>query len=523
MKHLFISMVLLLLLVGCKEPINNSKKASVHIPQKSEVGVLVMPKEIAPVTAPFPTIAFKRPDFPTDTIVVDLKTDGINTKIIQHAIDTQSAKGGGIVVISKGQWFTGRIALKDNINLHFLEGATLSFSGEIEDYLPVVFTRTEGVEVMSLGACIYANGVDNIAITGKGRLIGPAEGSIREKIVVSVNIDEVIDPKTPVKDRIIDGTTTPYVFPPMFISAINSTKVFIEDVSLENTAFWNIVPIYCDNVIIRGVSINSVNMPRGDGIDIESSKNVLIEYCNLSTGDDCFTMKAGRGIDGMRVNKSTENIVVRYCLAENGHGGITCGSETAGIIKNLYVHDCVFINSGVGIRFKTRRPRGGGGENLTYERIRMDLKNDALKWDMLGSTNWVGKLAERLPARAVNELTPHYKNIKIKDLIIENAKNFIKVRSIPESPLENVVIENIEVNCKNFMNIHDMNNAVFKNINITSEDSLLTFLDSKNIRLLNVNSTNATHLDIQGSMSDSIFVESSLNIKDTIFRKNEGK
>ena len=141
----------------------------------------------------------------------------------------------------------------------------------------------------------------------------------------------------------------------MFISPINCKNIYIEGISLRNTAFWNIVPIYCENIIIRGIDINSVGIPRGDGIDIESSKNVLIEYCNLSSGDDCFTMKAGRGLDGIKINKPTENVVVRYCLAKEGHGGITCGSETAGMIRNLYVHDCVFENTGVGIRFKTKK------------------------------------------------------------------------------------------------------------------------------------------------------------------------
>ena len=126
----------------------------------------------------------------------------------------------------------------------------------------------------------------------------------------------------------------------MFISPINCTNVYVEGVSLENTAFWNVVPIYCDHVIIRGINVNSVGVPRGDGIDIESTRNVLIEYSTLACGDDCFTMKAGRGLDGLRVNKPTENVVVRYCLAREGHGGITVGSETAAVIRNLYVHDC---------------------------------------------------------------------------------------------------------------------------------------------------------------------------------------
>lgn len=111
------------------------------------------------------------------------------------------------------------------------------------------------------------------------------------------------------------------------------------------------------------MTVDSHGHGRTDGIDIESTRNVLIEYCSLDCGDDCFTMKSGRGEDGIRVNKPSENIVIRYCLAKRGWGGIVCGSETAAMIRNLYVHDCVLSGTKSGLRFKNRRSRGGGGEN----------------------------------------------------------------------------------------------------------------------------------------------------------------
>ena len=493
-----------------------------QIPTSEEVGAKMLVEDILPVKAPFETIKFEKPIFKKDTLNLFLEEDHINTRTIQNSINEFSKSGGGTVIIPKGNWLTGRIILKDNINLHFEDSATLRFSGEIEDFLPVVFTRIEGIEVISLGACIYANGAKNIAITGKGKLVGPAEGSIRNKILTKDVIDNVIDLATPVEERIVDGNTTPWIFPPMFISPINCEKVYIEDISLENTAFWNIVPIYCNNVIIRGITVNSVGIPRGDGIDIESSKNVLIEYSTLSCGDDCFTMKAGRGLDGLRVNKSTENVVVRYCLAKEGHGGITCGSETAGMIRNLYVHDCVFENVGVGIRYKTRRPRGGGGENLNYERLRMNLRYTAIKWDMLGSKGSVGELAERLPAREINELTPRYRNISIKNTIIENSAHFLKIIGIPESPVTQLFIENVNVHSTNFLKVQDLANSTFKNIELNGNDSILEFTDARNILLENINfQTNAAdiQLKIDGNFSDSIQIKSSSKIKDSIYLK----
>lgn len=458
-----------------------------RIPTQDEVGAKMLTEEISPVKAPFKTIKFRKPTFPLQSVKLSLSQNSINTTNIQQAIDELSQKGGGKIIVPVGNWLTGRIQLKNNINLHFEDGATLSFSGEIADFLPAVFTRSEGVEVMSLGACIYANGAKNIAITGNGRLIGPANGSIRsEEFVAPGYIDNLFDPKSPVEERIADGILRPWILPPMFISPTNCDGVYIEGISLENTAFWNIVPVYCNNVIIRGVTVNSVGIPRGDGIDIESSKNVLIEYNTLSCGDDCFTMKAGRGEDGIRVNKATENVVVRYCLVKTGHGGITCGSETAGMIRNLYVHDCVFNDSGVGIRFKTYRPRGGGGENLIYERIRLSQLRVAFDWDMLGSAKYIGEFATRLPARAITELTPRYENIHAKNILVESTKSFFNAIGLPESPLRNVSIENVEVTCSKFFHARDMKNSILKNIRVTGNDSVKTLMDSKNIQFKNI-------------------------------------
>ena len=508
------------ILSGCiNQQSKNTNWRLSKIPTAEEVGAHAILEEIAPVKAPFPTINFEKPQFPADTTLLTLSKQSVNTKAIQQAIDELSAKGGGTVLVPAGEWFTGRIQLKDNINLHFADSAVLKFSGEIKDYLPAVFTRYAGVELMSLGACIYANNATNIAITGKGRLIGPGKSPVRDHHQGNELMNE-IDPATPVSKRIYDGLSEPYIFRPMFIAPINCSMVYIEGISLEKTAFWNIVPIYCNNIIIRGVTINSIGIPSGDGINMESSKNALIEYCTLSCGDDCFTMKAGRGEDGMRVNRPTENVVVRHCLTQAGHGGVTCGSETAGMIRNLYVHDCVFNNTIFTIRFKTRRPRGGGGENLFYERIRLNAIKEAFAWDMLGSRIYVGELADRLPVRPINRLTPRYENIHAKDIIVESARYFIKVQGIPESPLKNVTIENCDVKSSYLFYAHDLKNSSFRNINITSNDSIIALLDSKNILFQNIefnSNANTVFLDIQGSASDSIFVNSCLNIENIQF------
>lgn len=447
-----------------------------HVPTIDEVGATHMPATIAAVKAPFPMPVFKIPSFPTYTITIK------ESKDIQSAINTVHQHGGGTVIIPAGNWYSPRINLLSHVNLHLEENAVLNFSGEIADYQPVVFTRTEGVEVMSLGACIYANGQEHIALTGRGKIVGPPKDcAVRKQMMRQDVVENVISANRPVAERVYDGHDGGPIYMPFFVSTINCKQVFIEGIQLENTPFWNIVPIYCDNVIIRGVTVNSVGIPSGDGIDIESSRNVLIEYCTLSCGDDCFTMKAGRGEDGLRIGKPTENVVVRFSLARQGHGGITVGSETAAMIRNLYVHDVVFDDTGVGLRFKTRRPRGGGGEHLYYERIRMRLQQDAFRWDMLGARMYVGALADRLPALPVNKLTPVYRDIHAKDIVIDSARALLRIDGIPESPMSDFTLENVEAHCSQVIKSADAMNIRLEHGRIYSADSLLSFIDTRNV------------------------------------------
>lgn len=528
-------MILLsILFISCAEKATTKKQGTAialdSLLTKNQVGATVLPDTIAPIEAPFDMPQLKKPvfnDFELSITQTGARENHLSTKEIQQAIDKVHEQGGGRVVIPAGDWKSGRLILKSNVNLHLEADANLYFSGEIEDFLPTVFTRHAGVEVMSLGACIYAYKQNNIAITGKGTLYGPDKGSILDQQMTQNVIEKFVPLEKPVEERIYDGANGTPIFLPAFISPTLCTNVYIEGVTLERTAFWNIVPIYCDKVIIRGITVNSVGIPKGDGIDIVSSKNVLIEYSTLNSGDDCFTMKAGRGLDGIRVNKPTENVVIRYCLAQEGHGGMTIGSETAGMIRNIYMHDCVFDNTTVGIRFKTRRPRGGGGQNFYYERIRMNLKGTAFKWDMLGQEIYVGALASRLPVREVNRLTPKFEHVVLKDILVEKAETFVKIYGIPESPLEDVSFENIQVNQTNaFFTASDAHKLRFKNVSVQSKDSLMFLQEVSDVVFENVNFTlggEELHVQIKGDGVKNIRFENTVPIKPVNWDSNHFK
>ena len=204
----------------------------------------------APVNAPFRTISFSRPAFPERSITVSIPEEASSsdltaatTSAIQQAIDGISAQGGGTVIIPEGDWTTGRICLKSNVNLHLSKGCILNFSGRIKDYLPAVYTRDEGVNLYSLGACIYADGQTNIAVTGTGTIKGPSTDCEIYKRN-SETVYKIEDLTTgPEAERIFEGRDGEPVFLPKTISPIRSRKVFIEGVTLEDGLFWNIVPI----------------------------------------------------------------------------------------------------------------------------------------------------------------------------------------------------------------------------------------------------------------------------------------
>ena len=402
-----------------------------------------MPESIEPVAAPFPMPELSRPQFRADTTWVEMDSGGLSTESIQTAIDSMGRRGGGTVVIPAGVWTTGRITLKSNVELHLSDGAELRFSGYIKDYLPAVFTRDDGVEVYSLGACIYANGQENIALTGRGKIIGPTT----DCEIFTRNEGMMIDgvEKKPLAERVFDDKGGQGVFLPKTFAPINCKNVLIEGVTLERGLYWNIVPQYCENVIIRGVTVSSFGHGRTDGIDIDSSVNSLIEYTTLDCGDDCFTLKAGRGDDGVDRARPTENVVIRHCTVKRGVGGITIGSETAGMVRNVYATDVTMEAPKFPIYIKTRRPRGGGCDNIWLEKLHIkSYSGTAINFDMLGSRRWVGNLADRLPARPIGKLTPKFANLTFKDVTIDECKTLINAKGLPEQPIENLTLDNVK-------------------------------------------------------------------------------
>lgn len=395
-------------------------------------------------------INMKAPAFPDYTLSIaktGAKQGKLSTAAIQKAIDRVSAKGGGTVLVPAGEWLSGRLMLKSNVNLHIAEGATLEFTGNIADYLPLVDSRYEGADVKSLGAMVYANGAENIAVTGKGHLKAPSrECEITGKMDTGLSVTA----EKSIESGAARAATLDKIYMPTFIGPVGCKGILIEDVTLDGSIFWNIAPVYCENIIIRGVTVNSHGHPRTDGIDIDSSVNALIENTTLDCGDDCFTLKSGRGEEAVELGRPTQNIVIRNCRVKRGVGGITVGTETAGFIRNVYAENVVMEEPRMPLYFKTRRPRGGGAENVWIRNVKVVKANGpAIQMDMLGSPAWMGQLAERLPAQPVGKVTPRFSDIHVDDFEVGECRLLIQAKGLPEMPVENMTVTNVKSKNKN--------------------------------------------------------------------------
>jgi len=341
----------------------------------------------------------KKTSFPKRTFVItDFGAKANNEAepchdAINQAIITCNQAGGGTVVIPKGVFYTGPITLKSNVNLHFEDGAVLKFSTDQKLYFPAVLTRWEGVDCWNAHPLIYAYGETNIAITGKGtidgqganenwwRMCGAKRFGWEEGVVAQRNggrerLLMYAETSMPVYKRIMkpeDGMR------PQLINFHSCNTILIEDVSLRNSPFWVIHPLFCESMIVRGVDILS-HGPNNDGCDPESSKNVLIENCIFNTGDDCIAIKSGRNADGRKWNIPSENIIVRGCTMKDGHGGVVVGSEISGGYKNLFVENCKMDSKNLDrvIRIKSSTCRGGLIENIYVKDVTVGQCGEAV-------------------------------------------------------------------------------------------------------------------------------------------------
>jgi len=409
----------------------------------------------------------KAPQFPNrDFNITDYGAVGDGqtkcTEAFKKAISAAHKAGGGRVVVGTGSFLTGAIHLKSNVNLYVSEGAVIKFSVDPNKYLPVVYTRFEGVECMNYSPLIYAYEQENIAITGKGTLDGQA-GNENWWGWTKTHGDDIRlsreqgEKGVPVGERVFGAGKE---LRPNMIQPYKCKNILIEGVTFRNSPMWHIHPVLSTNIIVRNVKVIG-HGPNNDGCNPESCKDVLIEGCYFDTGDDCIAIKSGRNNDGRRVNVASENIVIRRCEMKDGHGGVVIGSEMTGGARNVFAENCTMDSPNLdrALRIKTNSVRGGTVENVYMRNVTIGQVAEAvLKINFFYGEGDTGKF------------TPTVRNINMENVTSKKSRYALSINGYERSPItdvrlkgctfDNVERENLLVGVKNL---------TLENVKINSE------------------------------------------------------
>lgn len=490
------------------------------------------------------TTSFKKDTFNIQKFGAVADGTTLNTKAINAAIDTCSVKGGGVVLIPNGFWLTGPIVLKSNVNLHVSKNALLQFTSDFNQY-PLVQGNWEGLPAYRNQSPISANNAENIAITGKGIIDGNGdfwravkkdkltETQWKNKMVSGGILSEdkktwypseksVLGSKAKNPGVIADGVTLKDVeaykdfLRPNLVVLTHCNKVLLEGVTFQNSPAWNLHPLMCEDLIVSNVyAKNPWYAQNGDGIDVESCKNFIIENSTFDVGDDGICIKSGRDEEGRKKGMPTANGIIRNNVVYHAHGGFVIGSEMSGGANNLFVYKCTFIGTDIGLRFKTARGRGGMVEKIYCDNINMkDIVGEAILFDMYymakdpvplsGEKRELPKV-EILP---VTEATPQFQNFYISNIVCSGAEKAIFVRGIPEMPIKNIFINNAIIQSNKGIDIQEASHIQLKNVAVLSRETnpVAYVLNSNAVQIQKLNYTKdaALLLQVQGDRNGLI-------------------
>ena len=404
---------------------------------------------------------FRAMDYPAVDFgaVADSVTDC--REAINAAITRCSDEGGGRVVLPVGKVYCkGSISIKSNVNLHIPEGCELVFSSDPLDYLPEELTVWEGTEMYNYASFLRADHCNNIAITGKGVINGNARNgfarmrpqrSSQQDTLRQMGIDLV-----PVRERFFGARS---IMPPNMIEPFGCKNVLIEDITIHDSPYWVIHPLFCDNVTVRGVTIDSWNL-NNDGCDPEYSTNVLIENCEFNTGDDAIAIKAGRDQDAWRIGQKTAGIIIRNCEFSSRCNGLCIGSEMAAGVENVYMYDVHVGSCHSAIYFKSNLDRGGFIRNVWVDGIAIDSVRTAF---IRFENNYHGGRGGFHPTRFENFRISNVKGGKSREC------GFYAI-GVEGYPIRNIALKNITFDdCKTAYTLVNTENISFDDVSINGQ------------------------------------------------------
>ena len=367
---------------------------------------------------------------------------------ISKAIEVCSAAGGGRVVVPSGAWATGPIVLRSNVELHLEEGSEILFSQDPNDYLPAVHTSWEGMECWNYCPLVYAYCCTNVAITGSGTLKA-YEGEWKDTFWypwvwqdngIRAARRQLYDwgaQGYPVEKRQIwkmkNANTRPH-----FVQFNRCKNVRWENFKVRNSPFWTLHLYLCDGVEVRGLDVYA-HGNNNDGIDIEMTRNVLVENCTFDQGDDGVVIKSGRNQDAWRLHTPTENVVVRNCYIKDAHTVLGVGSEISGGVRNVRMENCRAETPNRVFYLKTNRRRGGFLENIVCENVTCrEARASVFEIDMDVLYEWAKFPDYKVAITRISDITA--KNIRVG-----TAKDVVRLNGDARLSPRNIVAEGLVV------------------------------------------------------------------------------
>ncbi|MCB0632126.1 MAG: glycoside hydrolase family 28 protein [Saprospiraceae bacterium] len=454
-----------------------------------------------------------------------------NTEAIQKAIDAAAAAGGGKVIFDAGTYMSGALFVKSNVELHLDEGVTIKAIQDDAQF-PDKWTRVAGVEMDWPAALINVYEEKNVRITGKGTIDGNGKywwdkfwGDPPRSGGMWVDYTE----------RDVRWAVDYDCKRVRAVVIYKSEDVLLKDFTVNRSGFWTISLTYSEGVHVDGVTIrNNIGGfgPSSDGINTDSSSDILVENCDIDCNDDNLCIKAGRDSDGLRVNRPAENIVYRNCITRAGHGLFTIGSETSGGMRNIEVYGLEAIGTNTGIRFKSAKVRGGLIENIWFHDIKMKSVASPFHFEL----NWYPEYSYptipeaelkagiprhwevmTTPVEPAEKGIPEFRNMRLSNITVEDAEQGIYANAYAEKPIHDLHWENITIEANKAGVLHYAANWTMDNVVLkTKTDEPLQLDHSENIQMPEwepmtaVNTSEATPIEEQLAKWQSEYPDATL-------------
>ena len=414
----------------------------------------------------------------------------VNTDAIQDAIDAAAEAGGGRVTLPEGTYLSGALFLRSNVEFHLSGGAILK-AVQDDDAYPTQETRVAGLEMEWPAALVNVSDESNVRITGPGTIDGNGEywwqkfNDMRgdyEDAGLRWAVDYDCERVRP-------------------LVVFESEDVFLGDFRIERQGFWAIQMTYSERVHVDRVSVRG-NLggygPSTDGINTDSSRDVLVENCDVDGNDDNLCIKAGRDADGLRVGRPTENVVYRDCITYEGGGLVTIGSETAGGVRNVEVYNIVGKQTNTGIRFKSAKVRGGHIRDVYFHDLEMEGVRTVFQWEL----NWhpdysYPTIPDDVPE---SEYQPHWETMttpveppergipEFSDVTVENVtatgttQQAFHANGYEEQPIHDVRFANVDVSAPTAGDVSHARDWDMENVVLRTEDGeQLELTDCENV------------------------------------------